>query len=74
MIGWGLGSLGLAVILNTLNVLLMAYLTVVVGLEPALAGSLVLAAKLYDIATDLPMGWLTDRTRSRWGARLDPCH
>jgi len=69
IVGWGLGSLGLAVILNTLNVLLIAYLTLVVGIEPALAGSLVLLAKLYDVATDLPMGWLTDRTRSRWGAR-----
>jgi GPH family glycoside/pentoside/hexuronide:cation symporter len=67
--GWGLGSLGLAVILNTLNVLLIAYLTLVVGLEPALAGSLVLVAKIYDVLTDLPMGWLSDRTRSRWGAR-----
>lgn len=69
MFGWGLGSLGLAVILNTLNVLLIAYLTVVVGIEPALAGSLVLLAKLYDVLTDLPMGWITDRTHTRWGAR-----
>ncbi len=67
--GWGLGSLGLAVILNTLNVLLIAYLTIVVGIEPALAGALVLIAKLYDVVTDLPMGWLTDRTHTRWGSR-----
>ncbi|HMB60616.1 MAG TPA: MFS transporter, partial [Xanthomonadales bacterium] len=51
--GWGLGSLGLSTILNTLNVLLIAYLTLVVGLEPALAGSLVLLAKIYDVVTDL---------------------
>ena len=69
VVGWGLGSAGLAVILNTLNVLLLAYLTVVVGLEPALAGSLILLAKLYDVITDLPMGVISDRTRSRWGAR-----
>jgi GPH family glycoside/pentoside/hexuronide:cation symporter len=67
--GWGLGSLGLATILNTLNVLLLAYLTLVVGLEPALAGSLILMAKLYDVITDLPMGWLSDRTVTPWGAR-----
>ncbi len=67
--GWGLGSLGLSTILNTLNVLLLAYLTVVVGIEPALAGALILFAKLYDVVTDLPMGWITDRTRSRWGGR-----
>ena len=69
VIGWGLGSLGLAVILNTFNVLLIAYLTIVVGIEPALAGSVVLLVKVYDVLTDLPMGWLTDRTRTRWGAR-----
>jgi len=69
VLGWGLGSLGLATILNTLNVLLIAYLTLVVGLEPALAGSLILIAKLYDVVTDLPMGWLSDRTRTAWGAR-----
>ena len=67
--GWGLGSLGLSVILNTLNVLLIAYLTLVVGLEPALAGGLILIAKVYDVLTDLPMGWISDRTRSAWGAR-----
>jgi GPH family glycoside/pentoside/hexuronide:cation symporter len=67
--GWGLGSLGLSTILNTLNVLLLAYLTLVVGLEPALAGSLILIAKVYDVVTDLPMGWLSDRTVTPWGAR-----
>lgn len=67
--GWGLGSLGLATILNTLNVLLIAYLTLVVGIEPAVAGSLILAAKIYDVVTDLPMGWISDRTRTAWGAR-----
>ncbi|MDX1517425.1 MAG: MFS transporter [Woeseiaceae bacterium] len=69
VVGWGFGSLGLAVILNTLNVLLIGYLTLVVGIDPALAGSLVLFAKLYDVLTDLPMGWITDRTRTRWGSR-----
>ena len=69
LFGWGLGSLGLSTILNTLNVLLIAYLTLVVGLEPALAGSLVLLAKIYDVVTDLPMGWVSDRTRSPLGAR-----
>ena len=63
--GWGLGSLGLAVIHNTLNVMLMVYLTIVVGIEPALAGTLVFATKIYDVVTDLPMGWITDRTRTR---------
>lgn len=67
--GWGAGSIGLAVIHNTLNVLLMAFLMLVVGFEPATAGSVVLLTKLYDVITDLPMGYITDRTISRWGRR-----
>ena len=67
--GWGLGSLGLAVILNTFNVLLLPFLTITVGFDPAYAGTLILAVKVYDLLTDLPMGWLTDRTETRWGSR-----
>lgn len=67
--GWGLGSVGLATIHNTLNVLLMAYLTLVVGFDPATAGSVVLLTKLYDVVTDLPTGWLSDRTKSPMGRR-----
>ncbi|MBO6505911.1 MAG: MFS transporter [Kordiimonadaceae bacterium] len=67
--GWGLGSIGLAVVHNTLNVLLMAYLIRVVGIEPALAGTIVLATKLVDVLTDMPVGWLSDRTHSRFGRR-----
>lgn len=67
--GWGLGSVGLAVVHNTLNVLLMAYLIRVVGIEPALAGAIVLATKLVDVVTDMPVGWLSDRTHTSMGRR-----
>lgn len=67
--GWGLGSVGLAVVHNTLNVLLMAYLIRVVGIEPALAGTIVLSTKLIDVLTDMPVGWLSDRTRTSMGRR-----
>ncbi len=67
--GWGLGSVGLAVVHNTLNVLLMAYLIRVVGIEPALAGSIVLLTKLVDVMTDMPVGWLSDRTQTSMGRR-----
>ncbi len=67
--GWGLGSVGLAVVHNTLNVLLMAYLIRVVGIEPALAGTIVLATKMLDVLTDMPVGWFSDRTQSSMGRR-----
>lgn len=67
--GWGLGSVGLATIHNTLNVLLVAYLTLVVGFEPATAGFIVLATKVFDVATDIPMGRISDNTKSKMGRR-----
>ena len=69
MWGWGIGSLGASALHNGISFLALFYLSRVLGLDPALAGSLILAAKVYDIATDPLMGWLSDRTRSRWGRR-----
>jgi len=67
--GWGIGSLGASALHNGISFLALFYLSRVLGLEPAVGGSLILAAKVYDIATDPLMGWLSDRTRSRWGRR-----
>lgn len=67
--GWGIGSLGSSALHNGISFLALFYLSRVLGLEPALAGSLILAAKVYDIATDPLVGWLSDRTASRWGRR-----
>ncbi|MEQ1803519.1 MAG: MFS transporter [Gammaproteobacteria bacterium] len=67
--GWGIGSLGASTLHNGISFLALFYLSTVLGMDPALAGTLILAAKLYDIALDPLMGWISDRTRSRWGRR-----
>lgn len=67
--GWGLGSVGLATIHNTLNVLLVAYLILVVGFAPETAGLIVLLTKVFDVITDIPMGRISDNTRSVMGRR-----
>lgn len=67
--GWGLGSIGLATIHNTLNVLLVAYLVLVVGIAPDTAGFIVLLTKIFDVITDIPMGRISDNTRSPMGRR-----
>lgn len=67
--GWGIGSLGASALHNGISFLALFYLSTVLGMDPALAGSLILAAKVYDIATDPVMGWISDRTESRWGRR-----
>ena len=68
-ISWGIGSLGTISYINTVTALVLVYLTTVVKLEPLLAGALVTGARIFDAVTDPVMGWISDRTRSRWGRR-----
>ena len=69
IIGWGLGTLPMAILFNSFNILALRYFVDFVGLTAAAAGSLIALSKLYDAATDPLMGTLSDRTRSRQGRR-----
>ena len=66
---WGLGSLGTISYLNVVTALVLVYLTSIVKLDPAVAGTLVFISRIIDAFSDPAMGWLTDRTRTRWGRR-----
>jgi GPH family glycoside/pentoside/hexuronide:cation symporter len=66
---WGLGSFGTITYLNTVSALIIIYFTTVLKIDAALAGTIVFAVRLVDACSDPLMGWLTDRTRSRWGRR-----
>ena len=68
-ITWGFGSLGTIAYLNVFTALAQFYLTLVLKMDPALAGSLIFAARLVDAFSDPLMGWITDHTKSRWGRR-----
>lgn len=68
-LGWGVGSLGVAILFNSYAALFLFYLTNVVGMGVALAGTLLFISKIFDIATDIPMGVISDRTDTRWGRR-----
>jgi len=52
-----------------IGVLYLIFLTDVVGLEPALAGSIFLVGKIWDAISDPLMGVISDRTKSRFGRR-----
>ncbi len=67
--GWGIGALGVALLFNTYSTIILFYLTRVAGVAVITAGALMLIAKAYDGVTDLPMGIISDRTRSRFGRR-----
>ncbi|MCC5867703.1 MAG: MFS transporter [Gammaproteobacteria bacterium] len=66
---WGSGALGVAVLMNSISILILFYLINVVGLDPGLAGTIVFASKLFDVATDPIMGVISDRSTFRRGRR-----
>ena len=68
-LGWGLGTLGISIMFNTLNVLMQRYATDYLGVAAITWGYIYLGAKIYDAVTDPVMGIISDRTRSRWGRR-----
>jgi GPH family glycoside/pentoside/hexuronide:cation symporter len=68
-LGWGIGTLGTAALFNTFSIFILFYLVNIVGLSPALAGTLIFVARIFDMAIDPPIGVLSDRTNSRWGRR-----
>ena len=68
-VGWGMGTLGMALMFNATSLLLLRYLVDHLGMAAALAGTIIGLAKFYDAVTDPLMGIISDRTRSRWGRR-----
>lgn len=59
----------MALMFQSVSILLLAYLTDHAAISAALAGALIGIAKIYDAVTDPLMGVVSDRTRSRWGRR-----
>lgn len=68
-IGWGIGSAGMATLLNVTNGLILKYVVDFLGMTAVVAGSLVAATRIFDAAIDPLMGMLSDKTTSRWGRR-----
>lgn len=52
-----------------IGILLIWFLTTVVGLSATLAGLVVMIGKIWDAITDPTMGYISDNTRSKYGRR-----
>src|SRR6056297_1777928 len=52
-----------------ISILFLVFLTDVVKMNPALAGTIPLVGKIWDAVTDPIMGNITDRTKSRYGSK-----
>jgi len=61
--------MGTGVYTNVPGILLMFYMTNIIGIEIQYAVLAVFAPKIVDVITDPFMGVISDRTRSRWGRR-----
>ncbi|NLI19971.1 MAG: MFS transporter [Clostridiales bacterium] len=68
-LGFGIGDLGGNLFFTAMGFYSLFYLTDVVGISSALAGAAILLGKFWDAVTDPMMGFVSDRTRSRWGRR-----
>jgi GPH family glycoside/pentoside/hexuronide:cation symporter len=68
-LGFGIGDLGGNMVFTVMGFWALTYLTDTVGLPASLAGAAVMAGKAWDAVTDPVMGYLSDRTRTRWGRR-----
>jgi len=52
-----------------ISVSYMVFLTEVIGIDPAIAGAIIMISKLWDAITDPLVGIISDNTRSRFGRR-----
>ena len=68
-LGFGSGEFASSIFFTVTSFWLMNFLTDNVGLAAGLAGSALLIGKIWDSAIDPFIGYMSDRTKTRWGRR-----
>lgn len=68
-LAYGIGDIGFSLTDTTLGVLFLIFLLDVVGLEPGKAALAIFIGKSWDYINDPIIGYIADRTRTRWGRR-----
>ena len=68
-VGYGAGQIGGQILRDTPALILPIYMTTVLGLEAALAGLVIMIAKIWVVAADPIAGVISDKTQTRWGRR-----
>jgi len=67
--GWGLADMGVVVFVVVKQLLILTFLTSFLGVTVAIAGLVTTAVLVFDMITDPLVGYLSDRTQSRFGRR-----
>ena len=68
-LAYGSGDLGTAITAGLRGFFLLFFFTDVAGLSPASAAVVLLIGRVWDAFNDPIVGWLSDRTVTRWGRR-----
>jgi GPH family glycoside/pentoside/hexuronide:cation symporter len=66
-IAYGLGDTASNIIFQTVMMFLLLFYTDVMGLDPAVVGTLFLVVRIIDAVTDPLMGSFADNTKTKWG-------
>lgn len=67
IVSYALGNTGFVVIYMVFTAYLSMYYTDVVGLDAAAVGLIMLCARIFDGVSDLLVGHVIDRTKTKWG-------
>ena len=67
--GWGLADMGIVVFVIVKQLLVLSFLTNYLGVPVGIAGMVTTGVLLFDMITDPLIGYLSDRTNTRWGRR-----
>ncbi len=68
-VAWASGSFATGALFNVMALFALFYMTSILAIPPALAGTIILVVRIYDGIIDPLIGALSDRTRHRWGPR-----
>ncbi|MEN0001003.1 MAG: MFS transporter [Pseudomonadota bacterium] len=66
---YGFSDLGVNILVVSSVLITFAYLTTVLGVQPGIAGALLMVAKIWDVITDPLIGRWSDATNSKMGRR-----
>jgi glycoside/pentoside/hexuronide:cation symporter, GPH family len=66
--GYGVGDFAFNLFFTTASLYLLFYYTDILGLPPSTAGWVFAAALIWDALFDPVMGYVANRTRTRWGS------
>ena len=68
-VAFGMGDMGAGLTANLIAFSFLIFLTSAAGMRPGVAGLVLAVGKVWDAVNDPIVGYLSDRTETRWGRR-----